>query len=46
MLYNSRVRLYLKAANVGIFSTASDIISMYLLGSYTNISVKYQLYLS
>ena len=46
MLDNSRVRLYLKAANVGIFSTAADILSMYLLGSYTNIPVEYQLYLS
>ena len=42
----SRYKLYLKAANVGIFSTSADIISMYILGEYTKLPLNEQLYIS
>ena len=42
----TRLNLFLKSSKVGIFSTLADIISMFLLGLYTNISIKYQLYIS
>jgi len=42
----SRFKLYLRAANVGVFSSLADIIAMYLLATYSNIDIRYQLYIS
>jgi|TARA_Y100000389_G_scaffold8988_1_gene8415 putative flippase GtrA len=39
------VKLYMKAASVGVFSTGADILLMILLAEYTDLSLENQLYI-